>query len=322
MRLVFMGTSEFAVPALRSLRQAGHEIAAVVTRPDRPRRSQSSPPAPSPVKIEAAAGGLSVLDPESIREEAGFADRLRALGPEAIVVVAFGQILPPEILAIPPRGCVNLHASLLPRYRGAAPIARAILDGEKVTGVTTIRMNRGIDTGDILMKAECAIGLAETAGELERRLSDLGAGVLVETMERLARGTLEPRRQDDREATPAPPLRKEEGRIDWSATAQEITDRVRACNPWPLAVAWHRGKPLQILRAEVSLAPVALGVGSAAPGEVVAAHSGRIAVQCRGDSLLDILELRPSGGGAMTARDALNGRLVRLGEILARAPEG
>lgn len=321
MRLVFMGTSEFAVPPLRSLRRAGHEIAAVVTRPDRPRRTQSSPPEPAPVKIEAAAGGLPVLDPETVRE-AGFADRLRALDPEAIVVVAFGQILPPEILLIPPRGCVNLHASLLPRYRGAAPIARAILEGEKVTGVTTIRMNRGIDEGEILLKAECAIGLTETAGELERRLSELGAGVLLETIERLARGTLEPLRQDEREATQAPPLRKEDGLIDWSATAQDIVNRVRACNPWPLAVAWHREKPLQILRAEVSLAPVATRPGGAAPGEVIAAGSGRVVVQCRGDSRLDLLEIRPAGGRAMSARDALNGRLVRLGEILARAPEG
>lgn len=321
MRIVFMGTSEFAVLALRSLQRGGHEIPAVITRPDRPRRSQSSPPEPSPVKAEATAGGLLVLDPESVRE-AGFADRLRALDPEAIVVVAYGQILPPEILAIPPRGCVNLHASLLPRYRGAAPIARAILEGERVTGVTTIRMNRGIDTGDILMKTECAIGLTQTAGELELRLADLGAGVLLETIEQLARGTLEPRRQDDREATPAPPLRKEDGRIDWSAGAQEIANRVRACNPWPLAVTWHRGRPLQILRAEVSLAPVEARAGRAAPGEVIAAGSGRIVVHCRGDSRLDLLEIRLPGGRAMPAQDALNGRLVRLGEFLAQAPDG
>src|SRR6266581_6169660 len=203
MRLVFMGTPDFAVPSLRSLQRAGAEVLAVVTQPDRPRRRQSSPPEPSPVKAEAQRAGLPVITPESIAVP-DFIERLSGIGPEAIVVVAYGRILPPEVLTIPRRWCINLHASLLPKYRGAAPIARAIMAGERITGVTTMKMDRGLDTGDILLQRECAIGLTETAGELTRRLAELGAEVLVETLDLLARGAIEPKRQNPSEATRAP----------------------------------------------------------------------------------------------------------------------
>jgi len=330
MRLVFMGTSEFAVPSLRALYDAGHTIAAVVTRPDRPRRRQSDRPAPSPVKKAALPLGLPVLDPAAVREP-GFADRLKELTPEIMVVVAYGQILPPEILDIPPRGCINLHASLLPKYRGAAPIARALMAGEKITGVTTMKMNAGVDTGDILLQRDCPVGIGDTTGELTPRLAALGAPLLVETIDRIGRGILEPRRQDQAEASAAPPLKKEDGLIDWTAGAESIANCVRACNPWPVAHTAHRGAIVQILRAEVSFRPPPdlnkeTGPRAAAarpvPGQILAGGGGRLIVACQGESRLEILEMRFPGGRAISARDAVNGRLVRAGEILGATVAG
>ncbi|HEU4402699.1 MAG TPA: methionyl-tRNA formyltransferase [Candidatus Polarisedimenticolia bacterium] len=321
MKLVFMGTPDFAVPSLRSLLRAGHTVQAVVTQPDRPRRRQSSPPEPSPVKQEALRSGLPVLQPESPRDPE-FGERLRVIGPETAVVVAYGRILPPDVLAIPPRWCVNLHASLLPRYRGAAPIARAIMAGEKVTGVTTMRMDRGLDTGDILLVKECAIGLSETAGELTVRLATLGADLLVETLGLHARGALDPRRQDARDATQAPPLARADGRIDWRQWAQEIANRVRGCNPWPITATSLRGETLKILRAEVSFEPTAKRGGRVPPGRVVAADRGRILVQCRGESRLSLLEICFPGRRPISAQDALNGRLIRVGDAFAPPPAG
>jgi methionyl-tRNA formyltransferase len=315
-----MGTPDFAVPSLRSLLRAGEEIAAVVTRPDRPRRRRSSPPEPSPVKAEAERLGLPVLQPASARDP-DLVDRLARLAPDTIVVVAFGQILPPEVLAIPPRWCINLHASILPKYRGAAPIARAILAGEKVTGCTTMKMDRGLDTGDILLQKECAIGLNETAGELTVRLAELGAGLLAETLALHEGGALEPRRQDRREATQAPALTKRDGRIDWSAPAADIVNRVRACNPWPLAHACLNDRPVQILRAEVSFEPLKEGKVRPDPGRLIRAEGERIVVRCQGDSRLALLELRFPGGRAMSARDALNGRLIRPGDTFTAGPD-
>ncbi len=320
MRLVFMGTPDFAIPAFDALARAGHDIRIVVTQPDRPRRSRSSQAEPSAVKMEAHKRGIPVLGPESVRDPA-VAEQLKAAGPEAIVVVAYGQILPPEILAIPPRGCINLHASLLPKYRGAAPVAHAIMAGEKVTGVTTMKMDRGLDTGDILLQRECAIGLTETAGELSDRLAALGADLLVETLNLLGRGALEPRRQRNDEATRAPLLGRADGRIDWSCSAQEIADRVRACHPWPLAFSCLRGVPVSLHRAEASLETRRLQGPRPAPGQIVEAGD-TIVVQCQGDGRLDILLLQFPGRKVMSAREALNGRLVRIGEIFAQAPPG
>lgn len=313
MRLVFMGTPDFAVPALRALTDAGHEIVAVVSPPDRPRRSRSSPPAPCAVKLEAQRLGISTLQPDSVRDPR-FIEQLGTLAPQCIVVVAYGRILPSEVLAIPPRWCINLHASILPGYRGAAPIARAIMAGEKVTGCSTMKMDRGLDTGDILMARECAIGLLETAGELTTRLAILGADLLVETMREHARGGLEPRRQASEEATLAPPLTRDDGRIDWADDAQAIACRVRGCNPWPVAAATLDGERLQILRAEVSFEPWTPGGRRPRPGEVLRADGDWLLVQCGGDTRLAVLELRMPGGKAMNARAAVNGRLVRPGQ--------
>src|SRR5437867_9431597 len=320
MRIVFFGTPDFAVPSLRSLLAAGHTIPAVVTKPDRPRRRQSSPIEASPVRAEAEEAGLQVLTPESIRDP-DVAIRLVEAAPDAIVVVAYGQILPRAVLEIPPHWCINLHASLLPKYRGAAPIARAIMAGERVTGVTTIKMDQGLDTGDILLQRECAIGLDETAGELARRLADLGAGLLAQTLESHARGVLEPRKQDAAEASPAPSLTRADGRIDWSRNAQEIANQVRGCHPWPLAVTFLRDRPVIVHRAAVRFQPAAARAPRPAPGQVIAARDS-IIVQCQGDSRLRILQVQFPGRKTMTAREAVNGRLIRVGETFAQAPPG
>jgi methionyl-tRNA formyltransferase len=316
-----MGTPDFAVAVLRGLFRAGHEILTVVTRPDRPRRRQSSPPEPAPVKREAAALNLPVQEPDAPADPE-FVERLRILQPDTIVVVGYGRILPPAILDLPPRWCINLHASILPKYRGAAPIARAIMTGEKVTGVTTIKMDEGLDTGGILLQRECAIGLTETAGELSGRLAALGADLLVETLDRLSRGTLEPHRQDDREASLAPLLSKEDGRIDWSAKAGAIANRIRACNPWPLAFGILKGKAVQILRAEEHFASSRNPGGEPVSGQVIAADDAGVVVQCGEKTLLGLLEIRFPGRRAMSARDAVNGRLILVGETLAQASPG
>lgn len=320
MRLVFMGSSEFAVPSLHALRAAGHEVLSVVSRPDRPRTRRSAAPGPTPVKAAAAAAGLPVLQPERPADP-DFAEALRRLAPDCIVVAAYGRILPPGMLEIPPRWCINLHASLLPRHRGAAPVARAILAGEKTTGVTTMRMDRGLDTGDILLQRECVIGITETGGELTARLADLGAALLVETLERHARGALEPRRQEGREATLAPALSRTDGRIDWTAPVDAVANRIRACNPWPTAVAGLRDRTVQILKSEIRFEKPEDLDAAAAPGQVVLARDGLVLVRCGGaDAVLSILELRFPGGRAVTARDALNGRLIRAGDAFDRAP--
>ena len=318
MRLVFMGTPDFAIPALRALARAGHAVATVVTQPDRPRRSRASPPEPSPVRAEAQALGIPVLAPESVKEPA-VVEGLQAIGPEAVIVVAYGQILPPEVLRIPPRGCINLHASLLPKYRGAAPVAHAILAGDKVTGVTTMKMERGLDTGDILLQRECAIGLAETAGELTARLAVLGADLLVETLALLERGALEPRKQNPAEATQAPSLKRADGLIDWSRGATEIADRVRACHPWPLAHSWLHGEPVNVLRAEVGFEDTTPPSPRPAPGQILEAGES-IVVQCQEQGRVRILDLQFPGRRAMPARDAVNGRLVRVGDVFGHPP--
>ncbi|MFQ5876514.1 MAG: methionyl-tRNA formyltransferase [Acidobacteriota bacterium] len=320
MRLLFIGTPDFAVTSLRALLDSRHEVAAVLTRPDRPRLHRSSAPGPSPVKTEARSRGLRVLQPETLSEPGLLAD-LVGLAPDAIVVVAYGRILPPEILGLPPRWCINLHASLLPKYRGAAPVARAVMAGERVTGVTTMRMDKGLDTGDILLQRECPIGLDETTGELTSRLAPRGADLLVETLDRHERGALEPRRQNPQEATQAPPLSKADGRIDWSRGAVEIANRVRACNPWPLAFSFLRGRPVKILRSEVSFESGA-GGRRGVPGQVIDADGRRILVQCHGDSRLAILKMRFRSGRTVSARDAVNGRLIRVGDVLASPPGG
>ncbi|HZN02993.1 MAG TPA: methionyl-tRNA formyltransferase [Candidatus Polarisedimenticolia bacterium] len=319
MRVVFMGTPEFAVPSLDRLAADGHDIPLVVTRPDS-RRNRRARPEPSPVKARARALGLEVAEPQSAREPA-LLERIASLRPDLAVVVAYGKILPAALLEIPSRGAVNVHASLLPRWRGAAPIARAILAGDAVTGVTTMQMELGLDTGPVLLERSCDIAPRETTATLTGRLAVLGADLLAETLPLLARGAITPRPQDESRATWAPPLRREDGRIGWDAPAVEIDRRIRACHPWPVAEAGLRGDRVQILEAEPleDREPTDQPADACEPGWVLRAGES-IVVACGGGTRLAVLTLRVPGGRALSARDAVNGRLVARGECFTAPP--
>jgi methionyl-tRNA formyltransferase len=304
MRIVFLGTPEFAVPSLKRLHESGHDIAAVYTQPDRPagRKQELMPP---PVKQAAASLGLLIRQPEKIRRPEVI-EEIRQLQPEVMVVVGYGQILPQSLIDIPPLGIVNVHASLLPKYRGAAPIQWAIARGETVTGVTTMLIDAGLDTGDILLARQTPIGPEETAEELSARLAVLGADLLVETLEGLRAGTIVPRPQDHSQATLAPLLKKEDGRIDWRLPAREIFNRARAFVPWPGAYTEFRGGRLHIWRcrpAEPSLA---------GPPGLLKQVGRRLLVACGDGASLELLEIQQEGRKRMSAEAFLNG--VRLSE--------
>jgi len=304
MRVVFFGTPEFAAPSLEALVREGHHVPAVVTQPDRP-AGRGGKLAPPPVKQCAQRLGLEVRQPERIRD-ADFIAWLRELAPEAGVVVGYGKIIPPAIFELPPHGFINVHASLLPRYRGAAPIEWAIAHGETRTGVTTIRIDAGLDTGDILLQEETEIGPEETAEQLRARLAVMGARLLIETLRGLEAGTITPRPQDHSQATPAPMLRKEDGRIDWSMRAEQIANRVRAFVPWPGAYTWLRGKLIHIWRARpAERAP-------AGPPGALQVAEGRLWASCGEQSVLEILELQQEGRKRMSAGEFLRG--ARLSE--------
>lgn len=308
MRLVFFGTPEFATPSLEALAREGHDLAAVITQPDRP-AGRGQQLAPSPVKTLAERLGLPVHQPERIRTPE-LAEWLRALKPEAGVVVGYGKIIPQSVIDIFPRGIINVHASLLPKYRGAAPIEWAIAHGETRTGVTTIRIDAGLDTGDILLQRETEIAPEETAIELRPRLARMGAELLLETLRGLQSGTLVPRPQDHSQASAAPMLRKEDGRIDWTWSAVQIANRVRAFVPWPGTYTWLRGKLLHIWRARPSEQPA-----PGPPGSLHAAGS-RLWVSCREQTALEILELQLEGRKRMPAADFLRGFRLAENELL------
>ena len=308
MNLVFAGTPEFAVPALRALLDAGHTIRAVYTQPDRP-AGRGRKLAMSPVKQLALARDLTVHQPATLRTEAEAA-ALRALAPDAMIVIAYGLILPPPILAIPTFGCINVHASLLPRWRGAAPIQRAIEAGDAVTGITIMQMDAGLDTGPMLAHAETPIAVTDTGASLHDRLSEIGGRLLVESLTRLARGEIAPEPQDSANATYAAKLKKEEALIDWQADAALLGRRVRAFNPWPVAHTSLDGQMLRIWQAQAE-DPGARGV----PGTVLAADSDGVCVQC-GDGVLRIALLQLEGGKALDARAFLNGRPLPAGTRL------
>jgi methionyl-tRNA formyltransferase len=295
-RIAFLGSGTFAIPSLQALVDSGHEIAAVVTQPDR-EKGRGRSLQPPPVKPAAEALGLRVLQPPRIR--AAEAQReLRALAPELQVVVAYGQILPRSVIDLAPRGTINVHSSLLPRYRGAAPIHWAIVNGETETGVTTMMIDEGLDTGPVLLSRATPIGAEETTPELEARLARLGGALLVETIDGLARGTVSPVPQDHAAATQAPMLTREDGRIDWTAPAEVIARRVRGLSPWPGTFTAHAGSDLKVLRA----APVPRFAGGemGAPGTVIAIDDGMI-VACGGQTLLRVLEVQPASRRAMPA---------------------
>ena len=294
MRIVFLGSGSFAIPSLEALLDAGHDVAALVTQPDR-EKGRGQALAPPPTKPVAERRGLAVLQPRRVREPEA-QEALRRLAPELQVVVAFGQILPRSVIDIAPRGTVNVHASLLPRLRGAAPIQWAIANGETETGVTTMQIDEGLDTGPTLLSRATPIGPEETAAELEPRLARLGAELLLETVRGLQAGTVLPVPQDHARATLAPLLKKEDGRIDWSLPAARVASRARGFHPWPGAFTFHEGRLVKVLR--VREAP---GVGAGVDaGTVVAVGADGVTVAC-GGSALRLVEVQPEGRRAMPA---------------------
>ena len=315
MRVVFMGSGAFAVPSLEALLDAGHDVAALVTQPDREKgrgRELSAPP----TKAVATGRGVPVLQLRRVREPEA-QEALRALRPELQVVVAFGQILPRAVIAIAPLGTVNVHASLLPRYRGAAPIQWAIARGEAETGVTTMLIDEGLDTGPTLLQQRLAIGPEETAGELEPRLARLGAELLLETVRGLAEGTLAARPQDHAQATLAPILKKEDGRIDWSQPARAIAWRVRGFCPWPGSFTLHDGRLLKLLRVRPQDASPASIPGGPVPGEILSVSADGVTVACGAATRLQVLEVQPESRRAMPASAWAAGARLRPGASLA-----
>lgn len=301
-RIVFMGTPEFAVPSLEALLDAGCVVVATVTRPDRP-SGRGRRIAHSPIKDFSIGRGLRVLQPENIRSE-GFLRDMEGLNPDLIVVVAFGKILPLELIKIPRLGCVNVHGSLLPHYRGAAPINWAIINGDNETGVTTMLMDEGMDTGPVLLTERVAIGDDDSSEDLSRVLSLAGATLLVRTVALLAGPGMELATQDEREATYAPLLTKQDGRIDWSTSAEEVRNRVRGTQPWPGAYSYSDGRLIKIQsgRAEGS-------GGTARPGAVVGTSQESIRVQC-GSGVFEITRLQPENKRVMSATEFLKGHRI------------
>ena len=307
LNLVFCGTPEFAVPTLDKLVESGFHIQLVVTQPDRP-KGRGLGLVASPVKLHAIARHLPITQPQRIKENAEFRDRLTSLKPDAIVVVGYGRIIPPWMLDLPPLGNVNLHASLLPRYRGAAPIQWAIANGETITGVSTMKIDEGLDTGDILLQRELAIGPRETAETLSLPLAAIGAELMVETLHGLQSGKIRPRPQDGSQATFAPILKKEDGWIDFARPADEILNRMRGFQPWPGAYTQFRGKKLRILSSSKSNKP-------ASPAMLLIEGESLI-VGCGGGSAIEILELQVEGKKRNTASEFIRGYRPRVGEQL------
>ncbi len=302
MKLVFCGTPRFAVPTLEALLAAGHEISLVVTQPDKPVGRAQELVAP-PVKQTALAAGLPVTQPEKIRNNAEFRAQLEAIAPDAIVVVAYGRIIPLWMLSLPRLGCINLHASLLPKYRGAAPIQWAVAMGETVTGNTTMLLEEGLDTGPILLQQELAIAPEQTAADLFDVLAREGAPLAVETLAGLDAGAITPRPQDHELATLAPILQREDGRMDFSTrTATELVNRGRGFQPWPGAFTAFAGKKLIVHRMSVAATPEQI----AEPGTMLV-RDKRMLAACAQRTWLELEEVQPEGKKRMTAADFLRG---------------
>jgi methionyl-tRNA formyltransferase len=311
MILVFCGTPHFAVPTLEKLVETGHSVPLVVTQPDRA-RGRGMEMAFSPVKEAALRLGLPFLQPDKIRNNDEFRRQLEAVRPEAIIVVGYGRIIPQWMIDLPRFGNLNLHASLLPKYRGAAPIQWAIACGESVTGVTIMRIDAGLDTGDILRQRECPIAPEDTAETLAPKLAALGAPLMVEILRELESGQLHPIPQDHSKATLAPILTKEDGRMDFDRTAKEISNRLRGFQPWPGAYTLFRGRHLQVHRAHP-----AGDVAALLPAQL-AAEGTRLLVGCGNKTVLELAELQPEGKRRMLARDFINGYRPQPGEKLGQ----
>ena len=326
MKIVFMGTPDFAVPALKALAEsAKHEVSLVVTQPDRP-RGRSGKPAPSDVKLCAEQYGIPVFQPEKVREEAAV-ERLRRENADIFVVAAFGQLLPKTILEMPRFGCINIHGSLLPAYRGAAPVQWAVLDGQKEAGDTIMQMNEGLDTGDILMQESIPLSADETAGSLYDKLSSMGGPLLLKALDAIEEGNVTPVPQGDSGTHYAKMLRKEMGNIDWTKSAEEIGRLVRGLNPWPSAYTHWNGKMLKIWMAETVTQEELSALGcdekngmdlkEAQPGTVMIVTKDTLMVQT-GDGLLALTELQMEGKKRMPVQAFLMGCRLQTGEKLER----
>jgi methionyl-tRNA formyltransferase len=303
LRIAFAGTPQFAVPALRMLLASGHRIVGVLTQPDRP-AGRGQQLRSSPVKLLAAEHGLPVAQPPTLKTSEGRAD-LERWAPDLLVVVAYGLILPAAVLGLPRLGCLNIHGSLLPRWRGAAPIQRAILAGDAETGVTIMQLDAGLDTGPMLLERRRPIHSHDTAGDLHDALAELGAAALADALEAMVTGRMVARPQPEIGATYAPKIEKAEAKLDWTASAIEIDRRVRAFNPWPMAETSFAGEPLRVLRARIADQPAT----DAAPGTLLGIAEDGLRVAC-GDGVLAIRELQRAGKRPVSARDFANA--VRL----------
>jgi len=302
MRIVFFGTPKFAIPSLKALLQSGEELAAVVTQTDK-KGGRGRILLPSPVKELAMSRGLKIIQPSNIKDTS-FLNELSVIKPDMVVIVAYGKILPQQILKLPPLGCINVHASLLPKYRGAAPIQRAIINGEEQTGITTMLMDEGLDTGSILLQEKTDITDEDNADTLSKKLSEMGALLLMKTIRGLKNGSVRPVPQEGIPSY-APTLRKEDGKIDWSKSAKEIFNLIRGLYSWPCAYCYLNKERIKIIRAK------ALD-GSGFPGRVERANKGEFVIGT-GKGLISIIELQPEGKTIMSAVSFLQGRRVEEG---------
>ncbi|HKC94652.1 MAG TPA: methionyl-tRNA formyltransferase [Nitrospira sp.] len=311
MRVIFMGTPEFAVPSLEALLKSDDQVVGIVTQPDRPKgRGQSL--TSSPIKLIAERERLPLLQPTKMKDP-GFLDALRAWKPDLITVAAFGRILPPVILNLPPRGCMNVHGSLLPKYRGAGPIQWAIINGETETGITTMLMDEGMDTGAILLQERHPINVEDTAGTLSTRLAEVGGQLLIKTIAQLKAGTLVPRQQDHSLATLAPLLKKEDGVIDWAMSAMAIVNRIRGLTPWPGAYTFAGKERWTIWRAEAIAEQ-----GNGLPGTVTQVTKDAVHV-ATGHGVLALREVQPANRRRMTVSEYLAGHPISAGCILQQS---
>lgn len=316
MKIVFMGTPDFAAGSLRALIEAGHRITAVVTQPDRA-KGRSKEPVPSPVKVCAVEHGIPVMQPRRIREPE-MVEKLRTFEADIYIVAAFGQILSREILDIPRYGCLNIHASLLPKYRGASPIQHVIIDGEERTGVTIMQMDAGIDTGDMLYKKEIPIAPDDNYETLHDKLMLLGGEAITEALRLLEKGELTAVKQDGSQSCYAPLIGKDMGKIDFSGTAEEIDRLIRGMTPWPSAYTEYKGRQLKIWKAVPDMQGT---VSGHVPGEILSVEKAAVNV-ATGKGILKILELQMEGKKRMAARDFLLGMKMEPGEVLGQATAG
>lgn len=302
MRIIFMGTPDFAVPALEKIVEAGHEVVAVVTQPDKP-KNRGMKMQYSPVKECALKYDIPVFQPERIKKDREFIEKYKAFNVDICIVVAFGQILPKEVLEAPKYGCINIHGSLLPKYRGAAPIQWSVINGDKITGITTMYMDEGLDTGDMILKREVEIGEDETTGELYDRMAKLGADTLIDTLKLIEEGNAQREKQPN-EFTYAPMISKDIGLIDWNKTSYEIKALVRGTNPWPSAFCELNGKKLKVHKVRI-----VDGINGT-PGDILKSSDKEGLVVATLDGALELIEIQPENKKRMMAKDYLRGNKI------------